>query len=179
MSIKTEVGAILSANINHAEAESAFYAGIGEYGMSDKIDRVVEGLRVARQAYLDTFQPAPTVQEIPLPEPVYNDFMVELEELGKFILGEFPGSFAGYEPKEEPLEDWEFDLLYSTLTQKMHAAPIGTKIVPKAGHFGVSSYTKVDDDRWSRELYDGTFSNWPFSVENFSDEEDYFEVVLP
>lgn len=156
MSIKTEVSAILAANIQHATNESAFYAGIGEYGMSDKIDRIVEGLQVARQAYLATFDQLPAVGPI-------STLDEELDAIFSF----------------EPLAQWEFDLLYDTLTQKMVAAPVGTKLVPKGGA-GVSPYEKVGENSWRRQLADGTFSEWPYAVENFDDEEEpHFEVVIP
>ena len=62
MSIKTEVGAIIAGHAAQVEKESEFYAGIGEYGLSDRLDRIVEGLKLARQAYLEY---------VPTAEPEY------------------------------------------------------------------------------------------------------------
>lgn len=59
MSIKTAVAALITVKAAEMDSISEQYAALGEYGASDRADRVRDGLLAAREAYLNTFKPKP------------------------------------------------------------------------------------------------------------------------
>lgn len=98
MKVKTEVAELLTTMAHNIDVESAHNADIGNYGASDRLDRLKDGLLAAREAYLNTFKsdsaPAPGLVEF---AAALNDYrtpfrrFLEDAPVGSRLVGIVPG----------------------------------------------------------------------------------------